>query len=396
MGILNLIIPLALIVIVGVWYFFHWWNNKPQEKPGLMFQFLLPKNDDTKTEMINQILSFLHDTRNTFSFEILSDDDGFGMLLWVSLEVYNSEDECRTEIEEFFASSFKDVVVEPVNMEEEVLEGLQEGANIITEEEEEDEVIFGLDEKDKPSSKSANTSSQVTVLELKEGRPFWYSLKAVDKFKDTEPLNNLAAMTRGRIQIIAKPETDWAMKVEQHLISTASGVRSGGLFQDGISYVTQALMPGGNLKQIERDMGKKPAGQKMTPFEKAMVDSGWSSLEWPGFRCEIRIIAPDQKSAQKAERALKLFNLPGANELVRARDNPHITKYIKARSFSKRWVKEKKKNILPADVLGAIWHLAGKEAVAHNIQHSPPKTLPIPAEVPVLKSPWLDKHLAEL
>lgn len=357
MLILKILAPLVVVLLFGGYILYLYFSSKVVERPGIYLQITLPDTDDTPVESIAQVLSMLHDMDHAYySFEeISSEQEGFRICLWVSMEGHESEEEVMTLVEDYIAGSFNNAVVEKI--------------------------------EDKIGEEKA-------VIPVQLAQPYWYSLKGLGKFKKTETLNMLASMLNGRLQIVAKPEPQWSAKVEQQLTSMTKGIHSGGFMQDIIKGVTSNITT--DMREVHKEMTGTGKNAQLNPLEKTKISAGWDSLEYPAFRCEIRILASDQAAAKKAIKGLSIFNLPGANQLVEGREDPKLVEFAVARDFMKKRAREKNKIVLPADILGAVWHFAGKSADAHNIVHAGARTIPIPQSVPRLESDWLDEYIYTL
>jgi hypothetical protein len=354
--ILKIFLPITIILVLIVYLIYLYFSRKLKPKNGVYLQITLPETDDTPDEAIIEVLSLLHDTENAYySFELVCDDDGFKILLWICLNGYESKEDAMLMVEECVATSYKDAIVEKVE---------------------------------------PNFDKEQIAVSIVMTQPYWYSLKGLSEFKKIETLNFMASMLNNtRLQIVAKPEPQWSAKVEQQLTAMSSGIQSSGTFQDILRMTSQSITRDMAQVQKEATGASKP---NLTPIDKAKVSAGWDSLEHPAFMCEMRLLGPDTESLKKAEKVLHRFNRQGANQLAKDRDDMKILEFAKGHDFKRKRVKDKKKMVLPADILGAIWHFGGKNANANNIIHAGARTLPIPQNVPRLESPWLEENLSKL
>lgn len=331
----------AVLVLVAACLVYAHWSRRVVYRDGILLQISLPKEDGTPPGAVLQTLALLHDIGQHYSFELASDTEGFRVLLWTTTEPFQSREAAAAAVEQCVRASFKDAVVEPC----------------------------------------AEPRMEPVLAAVEEQKPYWYSLKGLERFGGAEPLDVWSSMLTGRLQILAKPEYGWRHMVENHLLSVSSGAESAGLLGDVLRAFARAFVR--DPKAVDRVLGGD--GGSPTPLEKAIVTAGWSSLDRPAYSCEVRLLAPNALALKKALSTLKLYDQPGANHFVRSLDPPKLEELIRARSFTRRHLRDKRKTILPVDVLAALWHPPGSAAAGENVVRARSRTLPAPQDVPLLE-----------
>jgi len=333
MVIFIVLLIFVLAVCAGLFWFY--WENKLHEHKGTYLQITLPRDDKTPTTGILDVLSLLATKHNLhYSFELLRDEEGLKVLLWVSSE----EEKDIKFVENCIISIYKDAACEIVNPNFE-------------------------NEKEAKSVRLSNS--------------YWMQTKGIDKFKDIETLDFFAnLMQNTRIQIIAKPEHGWSSKI----------MKTDTNQQSILSLISQNIFS--DMRQTSKV--KQP--------DRAEISSKQEAAEHGGFMCEMRIIAEEESAIEVALNVLSRFNSAKNAFVLHDEHNKEILlKHIEHHDFLRnRVLRDSNKMMLSASCLGAIWHFAGSKATAHDIAFIDARMLPIPKGVPVLKSKWLEENLYKL
>lgn len=339
----------TLLVAGGVLVFVHR-SNRVEEKEGVTMQIKLPQDDDTSADKIVHVLKLLHGLGGRYSLEFVRTHRSFLVLLWICSEGFESPEEAFARAKRCMVAAFPDAVCEPFDDEGEL------------------EDVEGL------------------CLRYVLAKPYWYSLKPLEQFKGIETLDTLAEMIEGRLQIVAEPMFGWRNKLERHLMVTGAGTKHTGLLSDlawgfGRSFIRDP-------RRIDKEMSV--GGIKLTPLEKANVETGWTSLEHPAFHCEVRLTVASAAALGAAETGLRIFALEHGNYLTRGKDDPKLAEYVAARDFVDKRAPERRRMILPANVLGALWHPAGAHVNSRDVDYASARVLPMPPYVHRLEGVKVD------